>query len=154
MITTWNLVDEKVTSNSSEIRIWDCFLNFAIKYHQKTDITLNEFKSDLFKLVNNETELYIIMFFSDIYVICCYDAFFGFADSGAWHERHDLIVDKTNNDCLNYTESSISIFTILDNPTKHCNSFSNDLIDFESLCTNCKKHFIKSTSVKLHCFKK
>ena len=63
MITTWNLVDEKVTNNSSEIHVCDCFLNFAIKYHQKSDITLSEFKSDLFKLVNNETELYMITFF-------------------------------------------------------------------------------------------
>ena len=134
MITTWNLVDEKVINNSSEIHVCDCFLNFAIKYHQKSDITLSEFKSDLFKLVNNETEIYIVMFFSDICVICCYDAFFGFTNSSTWHERYNLIVDKTN-DCLNYIESSISIFTILDNPTKHCDNVSNDLIDFELLCT-------------------
>ena len=33
------------------------------------------FKFDLFKLLNNETELYMITFFSDMYVICCYDAY-------------------------------------------------------------------------------
>ena len=68
------------SDNPSEMHVCDCFLNFAIKYHQKTDITSSEFKSDLFKLVNNETELYMIMFLSDIYIICCYDVVFGFTD--------------------------------------------------------------------------
>ena len=77
MIITWNLVNEKVTNNPPEIHVCDCFLNFAIKYHQKTDITLSNFKSDLFKLVDNETELHMIIFFSDIYFIWSYDAFFG-----------------------------------------------------------------------------
>ena len=63
MITTWNLVDEKVTNNPPEIHVCDCFLNFAIKYHQKTDITLSNFKSDLLKLVDDETELHMIIFF-------------------------------------------------------------------------------------------
>ena len=77
MIITWNLVNEKVTNNPPEIHVCDCFLNFAIKYHQKTDITLSNFKSNLFKLVDNETELHMIIFFSDIYFIGSYDAFFG-----------------------------------------------------------------------------
>ena len=64
-----------MTNDLSEIRVCDYFLNFAIKYHQQTDITLNVFKFDLFKLLNNETELYMITFFSDMYVICCYDAY-------------------------------------------------------------------------------
>ena len=54
MITTWNLADEKVTNNPSEIRACDCFLNFAIKYHQKTDLTLSNFRSDLLRLVDDD----------------------------------------------------------------------------------------------------
>ena len=91
MIITWNLVNQKVTNNPPEIHVCDCFLNFAIKY-QKTDITLSNFKSGLFKLVDNETELHMIFFF----LIWSYDAFFGFTDSGAWDERYNLILDKTN----------------------------------------------------------
>ena len=100
------------------------------------------------------TVLYMITFFCDICIICCYDAFFEFTNSGAWHERYNLIVDKTSNDCLYYIESSISIFTIIDNPTIHGDNFSNKLIDFESLWTTCMNHFIKSISVKFHCFKR
>ena len=40
---------------------------------------------------------------------------------------------------------------ILDQPKTHCDKFSNDLTDFESLCTNCQQHYIKSVSVKFHC---
>ena len=35
---------------------------------------MNKFKSDLLKLVEVETETGI-MFFSDVYVVCCYNAF-------------------------------------------------------------------------------
>ena len=59
--------------------------------------------------------------------------FFPITDSGAWYERYNLIVDKANNDCLHYLEDCISIFTILDQPTPHCDKCSNDLTDFESL---------------------
>ena len=69
MITTWNLVDEKVTNNPPEIHVCDCFLNFAIKYHQKTDITLSNFKSDLLKLVDDETELHMIICFYLCYLV-------------------------------------------------------------------------------------
>ena len=71
--------------------------------------------------------------------------FFVFTDSVAWYERYKLIVDKTN------LEGCISIFTILGQPTTYCDNFSNDLTDFESLCTNLQKHYIKSISVKFHC---
>ena len=76
MLAKWNLVDEeKVTNNPSEFRVCDCLLHLAIKYSQKTDIVMNKFKSDLSKLAEKETET-VIMFFSGIYVVCCYDAFF------------------------------------------------------------------------------
>ena len=76
MLAKWNLVDEEnVTNNSSEFRVCDCFLHLAIKYSQKTDLVMNKFKSDLSKLAEIETET-VIMFFSGIYVVCCYDAFF------------------------------------------------------------------------------
>ena len=51
MLTKWNLVDEeKVTNNTSEIRVRDCFLHLSIKYSQKTDIVMNKFKSNLLNL--------------------------------------------------------------------------------------------------------
>ena len=79
--------------------------------------------------------------------------FFPITDSGAWYERYNLIVDKANNDCLHYLQASISLFTTrLDQPTTHCGNFSNDLTDFESLCTSFQKHYVKSISVKFHCF--
>ena len=137
-----DLVDEeKVTNNRSEMRVCDCFLNLAIKYSQKTDIITNKFKSDLLKLAEKETET-AVMFFSDIVVVSCFDAFFRFTNTGAWYERYNLIVDKTNNDGLHYLEACISIFMILDQPTTYCDNFSNDLTDFESLCTNCQKQYI------------
>ena len=49
---------------------------------------MNKFESDLLKLGEEETETFA-MFFSDIYVVCCYDAFFRFTDSGAWYERYN-----------------------------------------------------------------
>ena len=89
MLTKWNLFDEqKVRNNPSEIRVCNCFLHLAIKYSQKNDIVMNKFESDLLKLGEEETETFA-MFFSDIYVVCCYDAFFGFTDSGAWYERYN-----------------------------------------------------------------
>ena len=133
------------------MRVCDCFLNLAIKYSQKTDIITNKFKSDLLKLAEKETET-AVMFFSDIVVVSCFDAFFRFTNTGAWYERYNLIVDKTNNDGLHYLEACISIFMILDQPTTYCDNFSNDLTDFESLCTNCQKQYIKYISVKFHCF--
>ena len=147
----WNLVDEeKVTNNPSEIRVCDCFLHLAIKYSQTTDIVMNKFKSDLLRLAEKETETIIVFFFLT-YMLFLLWCFSGLTDSGAWYERYNLIVDKTNNDCLHYLEACISIFTILDQPTTHCDKFS-DLTNFESLCTNCQKHYIKSISVKSHCF--
>ena len=87
MLTKWNLVDEeKVANNPPEIRVCDCFLHVPIKYSQKTDTVMNKFKSDLLKLAEKKTET-VVTFFSDIYVVCCYDAFFGFTNSGAWYER-------------------------------------------------------------------
>ena len=75
-MTKWNLVDEEtVTNNPSEICVCDCFLHLAIKYSQKTNIVMIKFKSDVLKLAEKETEN-VTMFFSDIYVVCCYDAFF------------------------------------------------------------------------------
>ena len=112
---------------------------------------MNKFKSDLLKLTEKGNET-AIKFFPDIYVVCCYGAFFGFTDSGTWYERQNLIVDKTNNDCLHYLQTCISIFTILGQPITHCDNFSNDLTDSESLCTNSQKHYIKSISAKFHCF--
>ena len=82
----------------------------------------------------DETGLYLIMFYSDVFVACCYNAFFGFTNS-SWHERFNVIADNAN-DC----------------PTTSCSNFSNDLIELEILCTNCKKHFMKSISIKFHCF--
>ena len=124
MLTKWNLVDEEtVTDNPSEMRVCDCFLNLAIKYSQKTDIMTNKFKSDLLKLAEKETET--VMFFSDIVVVSCFDAFFRFTNTGAWYERYHFIVDKTNSDGLHYLEACISIFMVLDQRTTHCDNFSN-----------------------------
>ena len=62
-MTKWNLVDEeKVKNNLSEIHACDCFLHLAIKYSQKTDIVMNNFKSDLLKLAEKETETYHVFF--------------------------------------------------------------------------------------------
>ena len=86
MLTKWNLVDEeKVTNNPPEIRVCDCFLHVPIKYSQKTDTVMNKFKSDLLKLAEKKTETVVTFFLT--YVVCCYDAFFGFTNSGAWYER-------------------------------------------------------------------
>ena len=75
MLTKWNLIDEeKVTNSPSEIRVCYCFLHIAIKCSQKTNIVMNNFKSDLLKLEENKTET-VIMFFSDIYFVCCFDVF-------------------------------------------------------------------------------
>ena len=151
-MTKWNLVDEeKVKNNLSEIHACDCFLHLAIKYSQKTDIVMNNFKSDLLKLAEKETETYHVFFFTYM-LFAVMMLFFGFTDSGAWYERYNLIVHKTNSNHLHYLEACISIFTILDQPTAHYNNFSNDLTDFESLCTNCEKLYIKSISVKFPCF--
>ena len=65
---------------------------------------------------------------------------------------HNLIVDETNNGCLHYLEACISIFTILDQPRTHCDNFSNNLTDFESLYANCQNYYIQFISVKFHYF--
>ena len=67
MLTKWNLVDEeKVTNNSSEVRVCCSFLHLAIKYSQKTNIVMNKFKSDwldLLKMAEKETETVVMFFF-------------------------------------------------------------------------------------------
>ena len=75
---------------------------------------MNKFKSDLLKLVEKETET-VVMFFSDVYVVCCYDDFFRFTNSGAWYERYNLIFDKANNDCLYYLEAAYLFLQYLTN---------------------------------------
>ena len=43
-------------------------------------------------------------------------------------------------------------FTILDNPTIYCSNFSYDLNNFDALCGNCTKHYLRANSIKFHCF--
>lgn len=93
--------------NPLEIHVCDCYLDLAIKFFQKS-VLWGEIQSDAVDMVKDNTKFVLIMYWSDIYVVYCQRAFFGFTNS-AWNENFNLFVDEAN-DCLHIVEPTLFLY--------------------------------------------
>ena len=88
----------------------------------------------------------VTAFGSDIFILCCDRIFYWFDD----------LIDQEFVDCVDETDDCqrlIHINNLLTMseplPTRY-ERFSSDVIFFEEICDDCKKHYIKKISLKFH----
>ena len=88
----------------------------------------------------------VIAFGSDIFILCC-DRIFYWFDDFIDQELIDC-VDETD-DCQRVIQIN-NLLTMSEPPLTRCDRFSLDIIFFDEICDNCKKHYIKKISVRFH----
>ena len=88
----------------------------------------------------------VIAFGSDIFILCC-DRIFYWFDDFIDQELIDC-VDETD-DCQRVIQIN-NLLTMSEPPLTRCDRFSLDIIFFDEICDNCKKHYIKKISIRFH----
>ena len=88
----------------------------------------------------------VIAFGSDIFILCC-DRIFYWFDDFIDQELIDC-VDETD-DCQRVIQIN-NLLTMSEPPPTRCERFFLDIIFFDEICDNCKKHYIKKISIRFH----
>ena len=88
----------------------------------------------------------VIAFSSDIFILCCDCVFYWFDESidQEFVNHVDEIDDCQRVICIN------NFLTMSESPPTRCKRFSSDVIFFDKICDNCKRHYIKKISLKFH----
>ena len=95
------------------------------------------------KLITTERA---IVFGFDIFILCCHRIFYWFDD----------LVDQEFVDCVDEIDDcqrvirKNNLLTMSEPAPTRCERFSSDVIFFDEICDNCKKHYIKKISLKFH----
>ena len=131
----------------SEIRLCDCFFDFGLQL-TKCKKNVEELFSAVEILIITKliTAERVIAFGSDFFTLCCDRIFYWFDD----------FIDQELIDCVDETDDCqrvIHIKNLLimsEPPPTRSERFSLDIIIFDRICDNCKKHYIKKISIKFH----
>ena len=91
----------------------------------------------------NKTAERVITFGSDIAILCCDRIFYWFDDL-----IHQELVDSVD-DCQRVIHIN-DLLTMNELPPTRCEQFSSDVIYFDEICDDCKKHYIKKIYLKFH----
>ena len=131
----------------NEIQLCDCFFDFGLQL-TKSKQNIEELFSAveflvIIKLITAER---VIAFGSDIFSLCC-DCIFYWFDDFIDQELIDF-VDETD-DFQRVTHIN-NLLAMSEPPPTTCERFSLDIIFFDEICDNCKKHYIKKISIKFH----
>ena len=130
----------------SEIRLCDSFFDFLLQL-TKCKKNVEELFSTVEILIITKliTAERVIAFGSDIFILCC-DRIFYWFDDFIDQELIDC-VDETD-DCQRVIQIN-NLLTMSEPPPTRCERFFLDIIFFDEICDNCKKH-IKKISIKFH----
>ena len=88
----------------------------------------------------------VIAFGSDIFILCCDCIFYWFDD--LINQESFNCVDEIN-DCQRVICINNLITMSEPSPTRF-ERFSSDVMYFDEICDNCKKHYIKKIPLKFH----
>ena len=131
----------------NEVRLYDCFFDDGLQL-TKSKKNVGELFSAaecliITKLITAER---VIAFGSDIFISCCDRIFYWFDDliDQEFVDSVDEIDDCQRVICIN------DLLTMSEPPPTRCEQFSSDLIYFDEICDNCKKHYIKKIYLKFH----
>ena len=133
--------------NPNEIWLCDCFFDFGLQL-TKSKKNVEELFSAvecliITKLITTER---VIVFGFDIFILCCDRIFYWFDD----------LIDQKFVDCADEIDDCQrvirinNLLTMTEPPPTRCERFSSDVIFFDEICDNCKKHYIKKISLKFH----
>ena len=123
----------------NEIRLCDCFFDYRLQlFKSKKNI------EELFSTVECQiiiklfTVERVIAFGSAIFILCCDCIFYWF---------DDIVVEI--DDCQRIIPIN-NLLTMSELPPTRDERFSSDVIYFDEICDNCKKHYIEKISLKFH----
>ena len=126
----------------------DCFFDCGLQLTKsKKYVRVFFFCSRMFdNYKTNKTAERVITFGSDIAILCC-DCIFCWLDDLIHQELADS-VDEID-DCQRVIHIN-DLLTMNEPPPTRCEQFSSNVIYFDEICDDCKKHYIKKISLKFH----
>ena len=140
-------MNEMLFLKPNEIRLCDCFFDFGLQL-TKSKKNVEELFSAVECLIITKliTAERVIAFVSHIFIFCCDCIFYWFDD----------LIDQEFVDCVDETDDCQrviqinNLLTMSEPPLTRCDRFSLDIIFFDEICDNCKKHYIKKISIRFH----
>ena len=131
----------------NEIRLCDCFFDFGLQLTKSKKNVEELFSAVEFLIITKLiTAERVIVFGSDIFILCCDRIFYWFDD----------FIDQELIDCVDETDDCQrvihinNLLTMSEPPPSRCELFSLDITFFYEIFDKCKKHYIKKISIKFH----